>query len=377
MKTVEGKYTTAKVFTDNVEDYALAQIKMLCDNEVFKDCKVRVMPDVHPGKVGPIGFTSTVGDKIMPYVVGSDIGCGITLALIDKKKIEFQKLDTVIREHIPTGFNIRNTHHKFYDRYVEGTLKFRCQNYINMEKAKLSLGTLGGGNHFIEVNTLGGDLFVSIHSGSRHLGQEITEYYMKEGQKQLKAKGIDIPYELTYLEGKLMEDYIHDSLMAVHYAGLNRNAILNDLEKYMKFKIVWYSDCTHNYINLGGSFTNNIILRKGSISAYDHQTVIIPINMKEGIILGTGLGNHDWNYSAPHGSGRIMNRENVKSNFTVNQFKKEMNGIYCSCIGKDTLDEAPFAYRGLEEIKEAISETVRIDKILKPVYNYKAGSKEK
>ena len=377
MKLVEGKYTTAKVFSDNVEDYAIAQIKMLCDNEVFKDQIIRVMPDVHPGKVGPIGFTSTVGDKIMPSVIGSDIGCGICIAMIDKKKLEFQKLDSVIRKYIPTGFNIRNTPHKFYDRYVDGTLKFRCQDHINIEKAKLSLGTLGGGNHFIEVDKDDEDnLYVAIHSGSRHLGQEITEYYMGEGQRRLKEKGIDIPYELTYLEGELMEDYIHDSFMAMHYAGISRNAILNDLEKYMKFKVFCYNNSIHNYINLGVSFTNNIILRKGAISAYKDETVIIPINMKDGIILGTGLGNPDWNYSAPHGAGRIMNRESVKSNFTVNQFKKEMKGIHCTGIGKDTLDEAPFAYRGIDEIRDAISETVRIDKILKPIYNFKAGGKE-
>ena len=377
MKEVKGIYTSAKIFTDNVEDRALLQIKMLCNREVFRDCKVRVMPDVHPGYVGTIGFTSTVGDKIMPYVIGPDIGCGVSITMIDKKKLEFQKLDSVIRENIPTGFNIRSTPHKFYDRYVDGYLTFKCQDHINMEKVKLSLGTLGGGNHFIEVDKDDEDnLYIAIHSGSRYLGQMITDYYMREGQRRLKERKIDIPYELTYLEGRLMEDYIHDLIMATHYAGINRNAILDELEKHMKFKMVYYNNSIHNYIALNVGFTSDAILRKGAISAHKGETVIIPINMRDGIILGTGLGNEDWNYSAPHGAGRIMKREDVKSHFTVNQYKKEMKGIYSTCIGKDTLDEAPFAYRGLEEIKEAISETVRIDKILKPVYNYKAGGKE-
>lgn len=390
MKEVKGVYTTAKVFSDNVEDKALLQIKMLCNNEAFYNCKVRVMPDVHPGYFGTIGFTSTLGDRILPEVIGPDIGCGVSIAKIDKKNIEFKKLDAVIRDYVPSGFNIRNTVHSNYERYCD-ILKFRCAKAINFEKAQLSLGTLGGGNHFIEVDKDDEDnLYLVVHTGSRILGEFIFSYYMKEGQMRLKSRGIDIPFELTYLDGELMKDYIHDVETATAYAQINRLTILDEIEKHMKFKEVWYTESIHNNIQCGSSINTNdtiitkgswpliddIIIRKGAISAYNGICTIIPINMKDGIILGTGLGNEDWNYSAPHGAGRIMNRESVKSNFTVNQFKKEMKGIYSSCIRKDTLDEAPFAYRGIDEIKEAISETVKIDKILKPVYNFKAGGKE-
>ena len=375
MKEVKGVYTTAKIFSDNVEDRALLQIKMLCNNEAFYNCKVRVMPDVHPGYFGTIGFTSTLGDRILPEVIGPDIGCGVSIAKIDKKNIEFQKLDAVIRDHIPSSFNIRDTVHSNYEKYCD-LLKFRCKA-INPEKAQLSLGTLGGGNHFIEVDKDDeGNLYLVVHTGSRMLGEYIFSYYMKEGQMRLKSRGINLPFELTYLDEDLMEDYIHDIGKATAYAQINRLTILDEIEKYMKFKEVWYSESIHNDIKLGGPFTNDVIIRKGAISAHKGEMVIIPINMKDGIILGTGLGNEDWNYSAPHGAGRIMKREDIKYHFTVNQFKKEMKGIYSSCIGKDTLDEAPFAYRGIDEIKEAISETVRIDKILKPVYNFKAGGKE-
>lgn len=372
MRLVQGKYTTAKVFSDTAEDYALAQIQKLCDNEVFKDCQVRIMPDVHPGKVGPIGFTSELGNKIMPNVVGSDIGCGISMDILGDKHIEFQKLDKVIREYIPTGFNIRDKVHKNFKRYCD-IFKFNCP--IDEDKYMKSLGTLGGGNHFIEINkNEDGILFLVVHSGSRYLGQRITEYYLNEGQFYLRARGIEVPYELTWLEGELMEKYIQDVIMATHYAQINRVTILEEIEKHMKLTSLYHYNKPHNTISRG--IDGNWYIRKGAIAAEDGETVIIPINMKDGIILGTGLGNPDWNYSAPHGAGRIMNRENVKNNFTVSQFKNEMKGIHCSCISKGTLDEAPFAYRGIEEISEAIKDTVRIDEILKPVYNYKAGNEK-
>ena len=372
MKTVEGKYTSAKVFSNTAEDYALAQIKMLCDNEVFKDCKIRVMPDVHPGVVGPIGFTSTVGDKIMPMVVGNDIGCGITIDKIEsKKKIEFQKLDKVIRENIPSGDKKRDkTDYRF-----PPIKDFYCKSAIDSIKVDRSIGTLGGGNHFIEMDVDDeGNYYLAVHSGSRYLGQAVTDYYLREGQKYLKAKGIEVPYELTWLEGELMEQYLHDVKQTIMFAHLNRCIILDIIEREMKLKGITSFDSNHNYI---GKSVEGLTIRKGAIGSYTDLDVIIPINMKDGIILGVGKGNPDWNYSAPHGAGRIMSRQDVKSNFTINQFKSEMRGIYCSCIGRDTLDEAPFAYRGIEEIKEAISDTVEIKKILKPVYNFKAGSKEK
>lgn len=369
MKIINGVYTSATVFSDTIEDYAVAQLKMLCDNEVFQNCKICVMPDVHPGKVGTIGFTSTVGDKVLPNVVGIDIGCGITIARLKQRKVEFQRLDKVIREKIPSGFSIRQNSHRFSREFDFSDLF--CSNAINKRKAALSIGTLGGGNHFIELDKdREGNLYVAIHSGSRHLGKEVTEYYLNVGQKYLKDKRIQVPYELVYLETKLMEEYLYDIQIVQEFAALNREAILDELAKGMKWKVEEIYSSVHNYIDMSGE---NRILRKGAVSAQEGEKVVIPINMRDGIILGEGLGNEEWNQSAPHGAGRLMKREDVKSRYTVSQFKAEMKGIYCDCISKDTLDEAPFAYRGLEEIREAVKDTVKITEILKPVYCYKAG----
>lgn len=370
MKTVNGVYTSAKIFTDKIEDYALAQIKQLCDLEAFQGCKVRVMPDVHPGKVGTIGFTAVIGDKLLPNVVGIDIGCGITVAKMRQKRMEFQKLDTVIRENIPSGYHVRKNAHRFNEEVQLSDL--RCGRHIHKEKAKLSLGTLGGGNHFIEIDRdEEGFLYVVIHSGSRHLGKEVTEYYLREGQKYLKGKGKDIPYELTYLEGSLMEDYIHDMQIMREFAELNRSIILDEIVMGMKCKVQEVYHSVHNFIDVSA---DGIILRKGAVSARKGEMVAVPINMRDGVLLGKGLGNADWNYSAPHGAGRLIKREYVKDKFTVSDFKAEMKGIHCSCIGRDTLDEAPFAYRGIDEITEHITETVDIQQRLHPVYNFKAGS---
>ncbi len=369
MKVVNGVYTSAKIFTDTIEEYALAQIQMLCDQEAFSGCRVRVMPDVHPGKVGTIGFTSTVKDRILPNVVGIDIGCGLLAAKLKEKKIDGRKLDTVIRDRVPAGSRIRKTEHRFIEEIWLSDLK--CYRHISGKKAGLSLGTLGGGNHFIEVDRdEEGFLYAVIHSGSRHLGKEVTEYYLKEGQKHLKKKGIQAPYELIYLEGTLMEDYIHDLQIVQEYAKLNRAAVLDELVKGMKWKTEDTISSVHNYIEDG---KDERILRKGAISARAGESLIVPVNMRDGILLGEGLGNADWNYSGPHGAGRIMKREDVKQKFTVSQFKSEMKGIYCTCVDKDTLDEAPFAYRGIEEITKQIADTMEIQKVLKPVYCFKAG----
>lgn len=371
MKIVDGAYASAKVFTDAAEDYAIAQIQQLCSLEAFAGCKIRVMPDVHPGKVGTVGFTATAGPKILPNVVGIDIGCGITLAKLKQKKAEFQKLDTVIRENIPSGFQIRKKAHRFSGEASLEDLK--CSRHIHMEKAKLSLGTLGGGNHFIEIDKDGeGCLYAAIHSGSRHLGKEVAEYYLREGQGYLKGLGKQVPYELTYLEGHLREGYLHDMQILQEFASLNRGIILDELVRGMKWKVQEVISSVHNYVDTS---CNPPVLRKGAVSAREGEQVILPVNMRDGILLGTGLGNEDWNYSAPHGAGRLIKRDAVKHKFTVSDFKAEMRGIYCSCIGKDTLDEAPFAYRSLEEIKGQIADTVEIQQRLCPVYNFKAGSK--
>ncbi|MDY3918203.1 MAG: RtcB family protein [Candidatus Limivivens sp.] len=377
MRIIDGIYSSAVVFTTEnpeyaIDDYAVAQIKMLCDNEASKGCKIRIMPDVHPGKVGTIGLTMTVGKRILPNLIGIDIGCGMSLIKIKQKKIEYQKLDAVIREGIPAGFRVRKQPHRYSEQFDFSGL--RCGKSIRKEKAVLSLGTLGGGNHFIEADrNEEGSIYVVVHSGSRHLGKEVTEFYLKEGQRELKEKGEEVPYELTYLEGKLMDDYLHDLQIVQEFASLNRAAILDVLIKGMKWKVLEERSCVHNYVQEIG---DGSILRKGAISAQAGEKVIIPIHMRDGVILGTGLGNAEWNYSAPHGGGRILKREDVAKRYTVSSFKAEMKGVYSSCISQDTLDEAPFAYRSLPEIQSVISETVKTDQVLKPVYNYKAGGSQ-
>lgn len=372
MKIVNGVYASAHIFTDAVEDYAVAQIQQLCDNQAMKGCKIRVMPDVHPGKVGTIGFTSTLGDKVLPNVIGIDIGCGITLAKIKQKKVEFQKLDKVIRENIPSGFASRKKTHRFSEEF--DFTRLHCRRAVNELKAKASIGTLGNGNHFIELDKdEEGNLYVAIHSGSRHLGKEVTELYLNEGQKHLKVQGIDVPYEMTYLEGEVKDAYLADLQVVQEFAELNRKAMLDELAKGMKWKSEEEYSVIHNYVDFSGT---EPILRKGAISAKQGEIVVIPVNMADGILIGEGLGNEDWNYSAPHGSGRKMNRESVKNQYTVSQFKTEMKGVYSTCIGKDTLDEAPFVYRRLEEIKEEIADTVQIKKHIVPIYNFKAGNEK-
>ena len=376
MNEIIGKYAKAKLHLCNgenaIDDYAVAHTQALCDNPINENCTVAVMPDVHPGVVGTIGYTQVVGAGIMPNVVGLDIGCGMTLAMIKGRTNEFQKLDTVIRENVPSGFDIRQKQHRYAEEMDLSRL--HCYPHIHEDKALRSIGTLGGGNHFIELDKDEmGNVYLIIHSGSRHLGKEVTEHYLRAGQEALESS---VPYELTYLTGDLMNQYLQDLQIIQEFADWNRRAIMDEITKAMKWKVVESFSCIHNYVQAAGeSYCGKPIIRKGAISAAKGEPVIIPINMKDGVIIGVGLGNDDWNQSAPHGAGRIMRRSEVKNNFTVSEFKKTMKGIYSSCIGEETLDEAPFVYRGIEDIKEALSETVEIIRVLHPIYNFKAGRK--
>ena len=390
MITIYGKYTNAIVYTvENelyaLEDYARKQLQMICNHPSAEGSTIRVMPDVHPGKVGTIGLTMTVGDSILPSLVGVDIGCGMTIAKIKAKGIQFQQLDSVIREDVPVGPRIREKQHKFADKLDLSDL--RCIRNINAVKASRSIGTLGGGNHFIEVDKDDeGDIYLVVHSGSRHLGMEVAEHYLRTGQKEMQDKKQGYAsYEMTCLTGELMEDYLHDIEIIQEFARLNREAIIDSIVKGMKWKVEDSFTCIHNYVDFSGTSASGLasesgasgvakpVLRKGAISAKEGEKVIIPINMRDGIILGTGLGNPDWNCSAPHGAGRLYRRSEVAEHHTVSDFKKAMKGIYSICINKDTLDESPFAYRSIDDIAGVIGETVHIDKIIKPVYNYKAG----
>ena len=368
MEILKGKYSSAKVYASSIEDYARTQIINILENPAAENSTVCLMPDCHPGKLAPIGLTMTVGKTILPSLVGIDAGCGVTAAFITRHKgLEFRQLDSIIRERIPAGYENRQKPHRFaldfdFDR-------LNCRKHINLQRNQLCLGTLGGGNHFIEIDSDGsGNIFLTVHSGSRHLGKEMTDHYMNSASRVLREQGI--PYEWTFLEGQAMQEYIQDLNVVQEFARLNRLAIIDDICKGMKWKYEIHTDCPHNFVETTG---DRIMLRKGSIRAMKGENVIIPINMKEGIILGKGRGNPEWNFSAPHGSGRIMKREDVKKRFTVSAFKKSMKGIYSSCIGDGTLDEAPFAYRSLEEIKDAVAPSVEITSILKPLYSFKAG----
>ncbi len=374
---VKGKYSDAMIMCmggeadGNVEQYALAQVQMICDNEAARGSNIRVMPDVHPGKVGPIGLTMTIKDTVMPSLLGIDIGCGMSMVKLGKIRKDFQKLDSVIRERVPVGSDIRGSAHHFADSF--DFTRLICAEHIRYDKAVLSLGTLGGGNHFIEVDMDDeGEGYLIVHTGSRNLGKEVAEYYLQEGHKLLRSqRKSDVPYELTYLTGELLSGYLHDIAVVQEYAELNRKVIVSEITKGMKWKYNEIFSCIHNYMDYRGK---ELILRKGAIAANKGEEVIIPINMRDGVILGIGLGNDGWNMSAPHGAGRIASREAVMSSHTLSEFKASMKGIYSSCIGKETLDEAPFAYRDISYITEAIAQTVDITRILKPIYNYKGGN---
>lgn len=406
----EGKYAKAKIFVTNneetsIEETALNQVKALCHNPAAEGSKIRVMPDVHAGKGCVIGLTMTLGDKVMPNLVGVDIGCGITMMRFTAKKkdLDFNRLDKVIRENIPSGFSVREKPLTVAGAIRQDLEKLHCVKHINMDRALLSIGTLGGGNHFIEVDKDDEDnLYLAVHSGSRHLGVEITEWYLKQGQKALVENGVVVPYEMVYLEGDLKDMYLHDLAIAQQYASMNRFKILTEIASNMK----WYYDkvfmSVHNYVKTESHINPELddeiyywdspdldtpdsvplilhhnILRKGSISANKNEEVIIPINMRDGIILGRGLGNEDWNYSAPHGAGRIMSRKKAKESVTVSAFKKEMEGIHCTCVDQGTIDESPFAYRNIEDILEVIGDTIEVEKILNPIYNFKASETRK
>lgn len=375
MEFIKGRNACAKVYSDTMESYAGSQILAICDNDVSKKQTICVMPDVHPGFVAPIGLTMTVGEKILPNLVGLDIGCGMTIAKITKHRgLEFKQLDSLIREKVPAGFEIRKTPHRFIEQFVFSDLI--CQKHIRKENTALSLGSIGSGNHFVEIDRGDSGVYILVHSGSRHLGKEIADYYLDCGRKALRERGLDVPYELTYIDGEIMKDYLHDIRIVQRFAELNRLAVIDEIVKGMKWKTEEPYSSIHNYIDFDNADLAKPVLRKGAISAKKDQKVIIPVNMRDGVILGKGKGNAEWNYSAPHGAGRVMKREDVRKSFTVSNFKSSMKGIYSSCICSGTLDEAPFAYRGIDEIKKAVEPTVEISEILKPVYNFKAGGEE-
>ena len=367
MVELQGKYNIAKLFTDTAEQSTITQIEHLLNQEFITGSKIRIMPDAHAGMGCTIGTTMTITDKIVPNLVGVDIGCGMETVLLKDERLELGQLDKAIHQYIPSGFSIRSTPHHFNDEIDLKVL--RCAKHMDLNRATLSIGTLGGGNHFIELGQdEDGRLYLVIHSGSRNLGKQVCEYYQNLAAKNLNRTGKGADRVLAYLEGESFDDYLHDMAIIQQYADLNRKAMVRELEKRVKFKIVEQFITAHNYIDL-----DTMILRKGAISAQKGERVLIPMNMRDGSLICIGKGNEDWNYSAPHGAGRIMSRTTAKEKITLTQYEKAMEGIYSSTINRKTLDEAPFAYKPMEEIIVNIGDTADIVKTIKPLYNFKAA----
>lgn len=364
MIEINGTCNSAIVYADAVDSGAEGLIKAFCNSPVSDGSKIRIMPDVHAGKGCVVGTTMTITDKIAPGLIGVDIGCGMSAVKVSGKRIEMQKLDKLIHEKIPAGRNIRSSAHRFAGNIDLDHLY--CSRHIQKDKVYCSVGTLGGGNHFVEIDRgEDGAYWLVIHSGSRRLGAEVASYYHDAA---FKAGMGDVPYELAYATGDLMNAYLHDLVIAQEFARLNRQAMIDEICKGMKLSVVDSFECVHNYFDEDAR-----ILRKGAISAKSGEVVIIPMNMRDGCLIGTGKGNPEWNCSAPHGAGRLLNRQEARSSFTLSQYKKEMQGIYSTSISRDTLDESPMAYKPMDAILSQIGETVDVTERITPVYNFKAG----
>ncbi|OLS02374.1 RtcB family protein [Tissierella creatinophila] len=402
---LEGKYATAKVFAKVLEDGAKDQIIELLNQDFLEGSNVRIMPDVHQGMGCVIGFTADMGDKVIPNIVGVDISCGMITVELEDRDIDPSKLDKIIRQKIPSGKNVHEGRKVKFDR-LEDLYVFR--ELKDTKRIERSIGTLGGGNHFVEVGVDSKDnKYLVIHSGSRNLGKQVAEIYQrlavdlcsgkeeyfikrdeiiesfkKKGKKkeiknalnELKKDYLglkpDYPKNLCYLTGEYREKYIHDMRICQEYASLNRQTMASTIVQELFGKgleeFSWF-ETVHNYIN----FKDNII-RKGAISAYEGEKVLIPINMRDGSILGRGKGNPDWNYSAPHGAGRLLSRSEAREKIDLEEFKESMKGIYSTSVHQGTLDESPKAYKKIEDILDFLNETVEIIDIIKPIYNFKA-----
>lgn len=367
MIEIIGLYNTAKIFTEAFEPSAESQIRAMLDQPFCAGSHIRIMPDVHAGKGCTIGTTMTITDKVVPNMVGVDIGCGMETVKLKNRRINLPELDSFIKKNIPSGRNVRERPHRSHGRIDLNDL--RCVKKLDLRRAKESLGTLGGGNHFIEIDKEGDDLYLVIHTGSRNPGLKVAEYYQKIAYRSLGGRSQkEIPYELAYLSEGDLEDYLRDMGLMQKFADLNRRIIKEVILDGMKLEEEDSFSTIHNYIDLDA-----MILRKGAVSAKKDERLLIPMNMRDGSLICTGLGNEDWNYSAPHGAGRLMSRTEAKDNFTLAQFRKEMEGIFTTTLSKDTLDEAPMVYKPMEQIIAMIGDTVRIEKIIKPIYNFKAG----
>lgn len=406
MREIRGNYNTAKVFTDVLDEVCAEQIKGLLDLEVFKDAQVRIMPDCHAGASCVIGFTANLGEKIIPNVVGVDIGCGMLTVELGRVDIDFARLDDVIHRYIPFGRNINEGRLMKF----RGLKELNCYRALKDTKAiERAIGSLGGGNHFIEIDMDDEDnKYLVIHTGSRQLGKQVAEHYQKiarglhtgwealwEEEEQIKKTykeaggraeiqeaikelhrnfhqtAPDMPLEYCFLHGKYTQQYLEDMKICQEYADENRKMIARQIIEHYGFEPLSDFTTVHNYIDHDSN-----IIRKGAVSAKKGEKLLIPINMRDGSLLCVGKGNEEWNYSAPHGAGRLFSRSAAKHEFTVEQFKETMRkaGVYSTSIDSSTLDECPMAYKGMRDIVTNIGPTADIVKILKPVYNFKATS---
>lgn len=406
MIEINGAYSTAKIFTDNAEETALSQIQQLCSQPFVKDCKIRIMPDVHSGVGCVIGFTANLGEMVIPNIVGVDIGCGMLTVELGNIDIDFEKLDNTVIEYVPSG---KNTHEGRIVRFPQLQDLHCYRNLKDTKRLERSIGTLGGGNHFIEVDVDDENCkYLVIHTGSRNLGTQVALLYqnmaydilcgkdklfemqkkliedykaqgrrseiqnaIKELKKSFKAKTTDVPKELCYLTGEYRQQYLDDMRICQQFAALNRETIANIILEKMFGKSLSdfeHFQTIHNYIDLESN-----IVRKGAVSAKSGEKLLIPINMRDGSLICVGKGNEDWNCSAPHGAGRLMSRTTAFESLSLTEFQKQMQGIYSTSVTEKTLDESPMAYKNKDEIVSNISPTAEIVKTIKPVYNFKAS----
>ena len=375
MKIINGANALAKVFTDQIENTAVQQIELLCDQKWAKGTNIRIMPDVHAGAGCTIGTTMEIKDVVVPNLVGVDIGCGMEVVNLGKVDIDFIKLDRFIRKKIPSGFSYRKTPHDKYAKIAENELQDMVPDTKIFKKAGgldrvlNSIGTLGGGNHFIEVNSDEEDnKYVVIHSGSRNLGLQVANYYqaIADERNPYADKG------LAFLTGDTAKDYLNDMAVAQRFAELNRHAMMWDILHFLELQPEYSFTTIHNYIDM-----NNMILRKGAVSARTAERFIIPINMRDGSLICVGKGNEDWNMSAPHGAGRLMSRTAARKKLNVEDFKVQMEGVYSTSVNNSTLDESPMAYKDAANIVDNISPTADIVTIIKPLYNFKAAERSR
>ena len=399
MMEIKGQVNTAVCFAKVIEDEAIEQIRRMCDYEFTAGSQIRIMPDVHAGKGCTIGTTMTITDKAVPNIVGVDIGCGMYTVYLGQAEIDMSEMDAAAH-FIPSGLNVWEGRQEHFD-----LLGLRCYRGLkDAKRLERSLGTLGGGNHFIEIDQAAdGTKYLVIHSGSRNLGKQVAEFYQRlaidlnkgkeeyfakrdaliaeykaagrrnEIQDALKAlkweaREATIPEDLCFVYGQYLEDYLHDVEICQRFARRSRELMSEIILQRLDIEAIDAFHTIHNYID-----TDEMILRKGAIAAHKGEKVLIPINMRDGSVLAIGKGNPDWNFSAPHGAGRIMSRTAAKENLDLDEYRREMEGIYTTSVNEATLDEAPMAYKSLSDIINVISESVDVFEVLKPIYNFKAN----